>query len=135
MIDGFSIAAHWNCSLNGGGATIVPTVYNWCYVHTISIISCSAFLDLKLLGEPAGVRLSVKASRFPPQKILISRMDSCSLRSQRFPHFFSSMSLPSCRQDCSPTVISVSMSAIFFWISWFLASGTPNWILVQETDK
>lgn len=41
------------------------------------------------------------------------------------------MSLPSCRQDCRPRVISVSMSAIFFCISWFLANGTPNWILVK----
>lgn len=26
-------------------------------------------------------------------------------------------------------MISVSMSASFFWISWFLANGTPNCIL------
>lgn len=45
-------------------------------------------------------------------------------------HFFSSISLPRARHDCSPMVISVSMSAIFFCISWFLASGTPNWILI-----
>ena len=45
------------------------------------------------------------------------------------PYFFSSMSRPSARQDCKPMVISVNMSAIFFCISWFLASGTPNWIL------
>lgn len=31
-------------------------------------------------------------------------------------------------------VISVSMSAIFFCISWFLASGTPNWILIQDRE-
>lgn len=47
-------------------------------------------------------------------------------------HFFSSISLPRARHDCSPMVISVSMSAIFFCISWFLASGTPNWILIGE---
>jgi len=50
-------------------------------------------------------------------------------RLRRKTHFFWSMSLPSCKQDCSPSVISVSMSAIFFCMSWFLASGTPNWIL------
>lgn len=49
------------------------------------------------------------------------------------PYFFSSMSLPSWRQDWRPMVISVNMSAIFFCISWFLASGTPNWILMQKT--
>lgn len=45
------------------------------------------------------------------------------------------MSLPRARHDCSPSVISVSMSAIFFCISWFLARGTPNWILIEgHTD-
>lgn len=48
-------------------------------------------------------------------------------------YFFSSMSLPNCRQDWRPMVISVNMSAIFFCISWFLAIGTPNWILVWKT--
>lgn len=45
-------------------------------------------------------------------------------------HFFSSISLPRARHDCRPIVISVSMSAIFFCINWFLARGTPNWILI-----
>lgn len=44
-------------------------------------------------------------------------------------YFFSSISLPNRKQDCNPMVISVSMSAIFFCISWFLARGTPNCIL------
>ena len=49
---------------------------------------------------------------------------------KRDTHFFSSMSLPRARHECRPMEISVSMSAIFFCISWFLASGTPNWILI-----
>ena len=30
------------------------------------------------------------------------------------------------RQPCSPSVISVCMSASFFWINWLAASGRPN---------
>lgn len=48
-------------------------------------------------------------------------------------YLFCSISLPKVRHDCNPMVISVNMSAIFFCISWFLASGTPNWILIEET--
>jgi len=33
---------------------------------------------------------------------------------------------PSRRQPCKPSVISVIMSASFFWISWLAASGRPN---------
>ena len=33
---------------------------------------------------------------------------------------------PSCKQPCRPSVISVCMSASFFWISWLAASGRPN---------
>lgn len=32
-------------------------------------------------------------------------------------------------------MISVSMSASFFWISWFLAKGAPNWTLVGGGEK
>ncbi len=38
----------------------------------------------------------------------------------------SSLRRPSRRQPCSPSVISVCMSASFFWISWLAASGRPN---------
>lgn len=50
-------------------------------------------------------------------------------------HFFWSISLPKVRQDCNPRVISVNMSAIFFCINWFLASGTPNWILIEGQNS
>jgi hypothetical protein len=33
---------------------------------------------------------------------------------------------PTRRQACRPRVISVCMSASFFWMSWFCASGRPN---------
>ena len=68
-------------------------------------------------------------NRFPPGVI----SPGVSHTSGRRGHYFlSSMSRPSCRHDWRPMVISVSMSAIFFCISWFLASGTPNWILDQR---
>jgi hypothetical protein len=38
----------------------------------------------------------------------------------------SSFIRPSRRQPCRPSVISVCMSASFFWISWLAASGRPN---------
>jgi len=38
----------------------------------------------------------------------------------------SSFMRPRRRQPCRPRVISVCMSASFFWISWFAASGRPN---------
>ena len=44
-------------------------------------------------------------------------------------YLFSSFIRPTWMQDWSPSEISVNMSAIFFWISWFLASGDPNWTL------
>lgn len=34
-----------------------------------------------------------------------------------------------CRHPCKPRVISVIMSASFFWMSWVAARGRPNWIL------
>src|SRR5881396_2119288 len=38
----------------------------------------------------------------------------------------SSFMRPRRRRPCRPSVISVCMSASFFWISWFAASGRPN---------
>jgi hypothetical protein len=38
----------------------------------------------------------------------------------------SSFRRPTRRQPCRPSVISVCMSASFFWISWLAASGRPN---------
>ena len=38
----------------------------------------------------------------------------------------SSFIRPRRRQPCRPSAISVCMSASFFWISWFAASGRPN---------
>ena len=38
----------------------------------------------------------------------------------------SSFMRPRRRQPCSASVISVCMSASFFWISWLAASGRPN---------
>lgn len=54
------------------------------------------------------------------------------LTRKKITYLFCSISLPKARHDCNPMVISVNMSAIFFCISWFLASGTPNWILIEE---
>ena len=59
-------------------------------------------------------------SRALPQELrLTSEIISGATRS-------SSISLPTRSTDCSPIVISVCMSASFFWISWFCASGRPN---------
>ena len=38
----------------------------------------------------------------------------------------SSFIRPRRRQPCSPRVISVCMSASFFWMSWLAASGRSN---------
>src|SRR5471032_550182 len=38
----------------------------------------------------------------------------------------SSFMRPRRRTPCKPSVISVCMSASFFWINWFAASGRPN---------
>ena len=41
-------------------------------------------------------------------------------------HCLSSLSRPSLRHECKPSVISVRASAIFFWINWLAARGRPN---------
>ena len=38
----------------------------------------------------------------------------------------SSFMRPKRRQPCRPKLISVSISASFFWISWLAAKGRPN---------
>lgn len=49
------------------------------------------------------------------------------------PHLPSSLRRPRRRQACSPSAISVTMSASFFCTSWFRARGAPNCLLRDTT--
>uniref|UniRef100_A0A6B0V2E0 Putative secreted protein n=1 Tax=Ixodes ricinus TaxID=34613 RepID=A0A6B0V2E0_IXORI len=76
-----------------------------------------------LMPLPPSMSLAARAmSKDLPHEL---RFNSDTISGHTFP---SSMRRPTRRQPWRPREISVSMSANFFWISWFLASGDLNWI-------